>query len=316
MPSRETIGRWAVAVVATVVGIWLLVWLFEKLVPATALAWTTFGNLALSLALAFGAVAMLRFALAPLIFTDQSRQGGAAGTAVSTPADADVALRSRIAPVVVAIGSVAIIVLALAVVIAFANIAVGDDNLKGKLDTLLLGVFTAVLPVFATWVGTVIAFYFTDASFRLAAQTAREATAAASQPREQPRVAERMIPYEKIAKIVHPRATARQISMTEVIAKLKEPVTRVIVFDDPSRQPVFVLRKKLIPTSWPPDGTGKVIDDYLQENGGTNAADAAQFDFVAQSATLDAARKKMGAKVNTVHFTILTAAVKSIRIVG
>ena len=58
--------------------------------------------------------------------------------------------------------------------------------LTPKIDTLLMGVFTAVLPVFATWVGTVLAFYFSNKSFRQAAKAAQEAGLLSSKRRSSP----------------------------------------------------------------------------------------------------------------------------------
>ena len=43
-----------------------------------------------------------------------------------------------------------------------------NEVLQGKIDSLLLGIFGSVLPILATWVGTVIAFYFTNESYRQA----------------------------------------------------------------------------------------------------------------------------------------------------
>ena len=71
--------------------------------------------------------------------------------------------------------------------------------LQGKIDTLLLGIFGSVLPILATWVGTVIAFYFTNESFQQAMKATAVATAGLRPPG--PKVTERMIPFEKIAKI-------------------------------------------------------------------------------------------------------------------
>jgi hypothetical protein len=282
---KET-GRVIAALVAAIGGIASLVWLFRNLTPMSpgTLDWSTLAKFAVAVGVAFGVTAMLRFALAPLV----SREAPAVA-----PADADVALRSRIAPLVLATGSAAIIVLALGLIIAFAVLAgQGNEAVKTKIDTLLTGVFSAVLPVFATWVGTVIAFYFANESFRQAAQATLEAAAGAGSA--QPKVTDHMIPYEKIAKIVAARATARATDMARVMAMFNDQVTRVIVFDEPSRQPIFILRAKSppMPAAWltalPPNTT---IDDYLKQNG--NAQDAAQFGFIAQSATLDAARTAM-----------------------
>ena len=85
---------------------------------------------------------MLRFALAPLA-RGKPRSTTAPAT---TQTDADAAVRRWITPIVFGVGSGAIIVLALGLVIAFSVLAAYQDALKGKIDTLLNGVFGAVLP--------------------------------------------------------------------------------------------------------------------------------------------------------------------------
>ena len=150
-------------------GITALLWLFWILTPKSGdpIDWIVLFRLSIAVALAFGVTAMILFALAPISSGDSVQ--------LSTPADADVVLRSRMAPIVLGIGSAAIILLALGLFIEFGVMEQNQDpNIKGKIDTLLNGVFSSVLPVFATWVGTVIAFYFTNESFRQASQAARE----------------------------------------------------------------------------------------------------------------------------------------------
>lgn len=167
--SKEA-TRATVAGVSAGAGLIIVLWLFSLFVPKTSAAadWPTMAKLAVSVVLAFGVAAMVRFALAPLLAGDRPPPPQAV--------DADVALRSRMAPIVLGIGSAAIILLALGLIIAF-SILNQQKSVTDKFDTLLTGVFASVLPVFATWVGTVIAFYFTNESFRQAAQAARESTA-------------------------------------------------------------------------------------------------------------------------------------------
>ena len=167
--------------------------------------------------------------------------------------------------------------------------------MKESIDTLLLGVFGSVLPILATWVGTVIAFYFTNESYRQAAEATAAATA--SLRPSGPKVTERMIPYEKIGKIEVDRQAARAVRIVEIEALMKEPVTRVVIFEATTRSPIFVIRRKLYPsdwlgTDWHADGpVGDVtVQDYLNGNGGANANDAALFGFVPPAATLEEAR--------------------------
>src|SRR5262249_18897914 len=164
--------------------------------------------------------------------------------------------------------------------------------LKSKIDTLLNGVFGAVLPIFATWVGTVIAFYFTSANFQQAAKIARDATTAAT---AQPSVLQRMIPYDKIARLERPRAEARDVRLDEVVKLFSPPVTRIIIFDQPTKQPIFIIRRRQVPPAWLQNPQNPTIDEYLKQprEGPTNADDAVQFEFVPQTANLDDARAKM-----------------------
>ena len=86
------------------------------------------------------------------------------------------------APFVLALGGSAIVVLTLTLIIVFAIMAPKNMALQGKIDSLLLGIFGSVLPILATWVGTVIAFYFTNESFEQAAEATAAATAGLRPP--------------------------------------------------------------------------------------------------------------------------------------
>jgi hypothetical protein len=85
--------------------------------------------------------------------------------------------------------------------------------------------------------------------------------------------------------------------MAAIEALMKEPVTRVVIFDM-ARCPVFVVRRRLYPSDWiAADGKasleGRTVQSSLEGNGGANATDAAQFGFVGPGATLDEARAVM-----------------------
>jgi hypothetical protein len=233
-----------------------------------------------------------RALLTPLLRVGQPEPGST---------DPNILLRSRIAPFILALGGTAILVLALALIIALSMVAPRE-----KIDSLLLGVFGSVLPILATWVGTVIAFYFTNESYRQAA----EATAAAAGARASgPKVTERMIPYADIVKIEVARSGARAVRMDAVDALMQEPITRLVVFDATTRSPIFVIRRKLYPSAWIIGGTALstlTIQDYLDGNGGTNAIDASLFGFVAPGATLEEARAVLRETKSADLFVTLT----------
>ena len=120
-------------------------------------------------------------------------------------ADPNNVLRSRMAPFVLALGGSAIVVLTLTLIITFSISRRRTWRCRARSTPLLLGIFGSVLPILATWVGTVIAFYFTNESRRAGGGEATAAATAGLRP-PGPKVTERMIPFEKIAKI---RTTGR-----------------------------------------------------------------------------------------------------------
>jgi len=298
--------RWCVAIIAALGGIISLIWLFWRL-KGEAADWNTLAKLAVAVLLALAITAMLRFALAPL---GRGRPMPAA-TSPATPSDPDAAVRRWITPIVFVVGSGAIIVLALGLVIAFTVLAAqpNNDAIAAKIDTLLNGIFGAVLPIFATWVGTVIAFYFTSSNFQQAAKIAREATTTAA---PQASVIDRMIPYDKIARLDRPRAEAREALMADVVKLFSPPVTRVIIFDQATKQPVFVIRHKRVPADWLQHPQNHTIDEYLRQTveGRSNAQDAAQFEFISQTAAIDEARAKM-ASANCVDLFVTAGGEKT-----
>jgi hypothetical protein len=153
--------------------------------------WQALGMFVVAVGIAFAVVAMLRYALAPLI----------SPRPVPIATDADAAIRSRIGPLVLSIGSIAIVVLAAALMLAFVVLASLNplSQVASKIDTLLPGVFNTVLPVIATWVGTVLAFYFGSENFRQAAESTREAL---GQLAPENKIIDVMVPYERIGRLM------------------------------------------------------------------------------------------------------------------
>ncbi|WP_395675213.1 hypothetical protein [Inquilinus sp.] len=241
------------------------------------------GNLAAILVFGFGVAALIRFTLGRPLLASASGARGAAP-------DAADAIRMRLAPLVIGIGAGGICIVALATIIAIHS--TDDPAIRSKLDTILMGVFSAVLPVFATWVGTVLAFYYTNESFRQAA----ESTMQLMQPTQDGGpIADRMIPYEKIAKVELPLLPAAaggaqidkldDIPMAAVAKPFSDAITRVIIFDK-GKVPAAIIRKKLV------DGkTYDKVGDYLAADG--NAADAANFVFLPAKATVADGRRML-----------------------
>ena len=250
--------------------------------------WQGLGMLAVVVVIAFAVVAMLRFALAPLIAAKSS----------AAAADADKALRSRIAPLVLTIGSIAIVALALGLIITFAILATAVPpvtEVRTKIDTLLTGVFSTVLPVLATWVGTVLAFYFGSENFRQAAQSTRDVLS--DQQTVKKKITDIMVPFERIAQLsADDEEKAGALKMEDVIHAMSEAATRIIVFDKKAQTPIYVIRSgPPMPKDWITAeykvgklSENKTIKDYLEADA-KNKTDATNFRFIDENATREAA---------------------------
>ena len=251
-------------------------------VAGTEAGTSRIGNLAAILVFVFGVAAAIRFTLGRPLLASAADPGGGA------PADASEVIRSRLAPLVIGIGAGGIGIIAIATIIGLKLANVNPD----KLETILPGIFTTVLPVFATWVGTVLAFYYTNESYRQAAESTRQLM----QPvQNDGPITDRMIPYEKIAKIELPltpvagqppiATTREELKMTEFSSRFSDAITRVIIFDK-GKVPVAIIRKKLA------DGKSyDTVGDYLKAEG--NAADAGNFVFLPVKATVADGRRML-----------------------
>lgn len=236
----------------------------------------------LFLAFTMFAVAIVRYAISPLSPPSTTTSGDAENSYV----------RDRIAPIILAIGSLAILVTVVAVVASLTYLSRTDDTLRGKIDTVLIGMFSSVLPVFATWVGTVIAFYYTKDAFRQAAEATLTATSGVDRARH--RVSERMIPYDSIAKIeVKQRDLANSKPMSEVLKLMTPPVTRVVIFEESTKNPIYILRKKLMPPDWiaQPPSSETTVKTYRELNQGANGSDSTNFGFISINSTIEQARQ-------------------------
>ncbi len=183
-------------------------------------------------------------------------------------------MRDRLALTILTVGTSAIVVVSLAIVIVFAR----DYTLRTKLGEFGPTMFTTLVPVFSTWVGTVLAFYFSNESFRQATESTRSLF---NRDRDDDIPIKRegiMVPYDKITKVgVVDEADARKQPVTA--ASFTDTASRLIFFDK-GRHPLFVIRKKRFDAK-PANAT---VDDYLREDG--NKADATNFRFLSESASL------------------------------
>jgi hypothetical protein len=269
----------------------LLVLLIYKGAP---LDWSSGMALILIAFFGFAIAAALRFAAGELF----------APTQLPATADGDTLLRGRLAPLVIGIGTAGILVVAVATLI---GISVGQA--EPPEPAVYLGILSTVVPVFATWVGSVIAFYFSNESFRQAAQ-ASGALKADDGDRESITSPTRMIPLAKITGIVlkgprkHPAESgadltkapeggdvypdkAEDVPMKDIVWMFSDTVSRVIIFD-PQMRAVMVIRKKLVP---PELTDGATVQAYLEA--AQNKADAVNFKTVPETATVGESRAVM-----------------------
>lgn len=91
-----------------------------------------------------------------------ARQGGSTARPQSGGSTGDASTRKQLATVVVAISVLGIV--------AISGLAIGFAGSNNRADTSKL-VFTAVLPLLGTWVGTVLAFYFAQGNLEAATES-------------------------------------------------------------------------------------------------------------------------------------------------
>lgn len=200
--------------------------------------------------------------------------------------------RDRLARYVVTAGTIGIFVTALSLIIAIAmRSPAGDPSWKES----MMSIFTSVLPVFSTWVGTVLAFYFTNETVRRTQQSQRQGVRNDGQPIRRPGT---MISFENIPRIEldaaavtshgTAAAAAGEINLGE-IQDLFGPTgtNRVVIFDE-KKAPVFVLQRSGMPPIVAEDDT---VEDYLATGGNLEAA--TKFAIVAADLTIASARQQM-----------------------
>lgn len=241
--------------------------------PTLATVWVGVGIIAAT----FAIVAVMRFALGTQRATTEAGGTAAVGD--------DLVMRYRIAPLVISLGAGGTILIAL---ITIGLIASADANEQFAAKESM-NILSILVPVFSTWVGTIIAFYFSNESFRIAAQAAAgQGNTADNSPLNG---SARMLPYEKLTKLelkttvaTGAVAEAKAIDMKSVRDKFSDTASRVIVFDA-NRRVLFVLRTKL------DNKTVQTIEQYLKQN--QNESDATNFRMLPISATVADGRRTL-----------------------
>lgn len=81
--------------------------------------------------------------------------------------------------------------------------------------------------------------------------------------------------------------------MSNLFSLFNDQTTRIIVFDR-THCPIFVIRRKEIPSDWVSDcklSGEHTVDDFLKYQ--SNAASAAQYGFIPQDASVDQASRAL-----------------------
>jgi|SRR5262245_50544287 len=140
--------------------------------------------------------------------------------------------RARLGTYLVAGSSAGVLVLAITVIVAAAFQGAAEVKATAQI------VFTAVLPLLGTWVGTVLAFYFSKENFESASRGTLDIVRSVSQRLSSTRAAEKMMRADAIIKAVVPAGQQIQNLAAKDVAKLFETVggngqkiTRLLIVD-------------------------------------------------------------------------------------
>jgi hypothetical protein len=197
--------------------------------------------------------------------------------------------RSQIARWVVTAGTIGIFATAITIIIAIAI------NRGLDWEDRALSIFTSILPVFSTWVGTVLAFYFTNESFRQAAEASQGmSTNRATEILSRPGIT---VPFDRIlrheldpasisANGNSATAAAEAVKLQEIRDLLGTAGPRSVVIFDDKRIPVYVIRRGSVPEIVVEDDT---VKDYLDT--GANRVSATNFAVTAANSTIASARR-------------------------
>jgi hypothetical protein len=142
-----------------------------------------------------------------------------------------------------------LIIIALAMVIG----AAWTGDAQKFLDTVDK-IFTALLPLLGTWVGTVLAFYFSKDNFETASESVRKTIKETREERLITYVCgDVMRPYDKITSVEiddpDPKAPEKVLEKnlkTDFIDKLSDTITRIPVFTKSGHLAKYLLHKAIL----------------------------------------------------------------------
>ena len=157
-------------------------------------------------------------------------------------------------------------------------------------------VFNALLPLFGTWVGTVLAYYFSKDNFQ-AATNATQSLLAQMDAKLDVSINTAWIPYDQIKGInlASGDNPETQIKAASLLAMLSRTVTRIPVFDDKKAIKYLVHESLLFRyytlSGTPKDDANKTLKDLLDYD--DTAQKAKVFAVMAPNGTLADAKARM-----------------------
>jgi hypothetical protein len=180
-----------------------------------------------------------------------------------------------------------------------AGLAIGFASDASRPEMTRL-VFTSVLPLFGTWVGTVLAFYFARENLEAAARSTKELLSTTTGPSS---VEDVMIPRAQILAFeIAPGTDVDTVSLADLWARLDSTKwERLPIFEvDPANQASVakaVVHKRVLTAFAALDATKAVPDVFQDQTIANLGADLRpqldQWDAIGPKATVDEARTKL-----------------------
>jgi hypothetical protein len=153
---------------------------------------------------------------------------------MSNGADSDAVFRAKLGGRLVMGASLGVILLGI-IVIGAAAWGNKDSPVKDAAQLI----FTAILPLLGTWVGTVLAFYYTKENFEAASRSTLEAVRSGSQRLASTRATDAMMPVAKVVKATIPSGKAiEDLSLKDVgdlfntTVSGGQKISRLLIVDD------------------------------------------------------------------------------------
>ncbi|MGB2983988.1 MAG: hypothetical protein WBC63_09045 [Candidatus Bipolaricaulia bacterium] len=175
-------------------------------------------------------------------------------------------------------------------ILALAGVAVGSKSADAK------EIFNIVLPVFATWVGTVLAFYFGRENFESANREVREMVDKLTPSRSQASVSSIMRPFQETTHLtIHEGQSERDILLSGLRGQLAGEISRLPIVDSGNR-PKYMIHESSLDKYVSTGGSEEhTLETFIEEQkaAGRQFGPGKAFVVVAEDASIAEAKLKM-----------------------